>query len=229
MEWDKTLQLAEKLLETDSSVVGEKWWNSRAKRYYEWILGAAMLVPALSVAMFGAVPVWCGDRKNPFVALRRVHPGMGELKILKVRSMHEGSEKLEADLPPTILLKNGYDPRVTPVGRYLRRFSVDELPQVLNVVNGDLALVGARHWSPREWDTMIEPNLDKDPFKSLIGHYKNGLSWGVVGLGCVLYRDGVDMERRCELELMYANRASFVGDWRIIRHMVASGVLMRGK
>jgi len=92
---------------------------------------------------------------------RRVGLGEQEFRMLKFRTMHEGAareqDRLEAANEATgALFKIRDDPRVTPVGRLLRRFSLDEVPNVLNVLRGEMSLVGPRPLPVRD-HRLLEP------------------------------------------------------------------------
>jgi lipopolysaccharide/colanic/teichoic acid biosynthesis glycosyltransferase len=101
-----------------------------------------MLAAAVAVRVTSPGPV--------LLRQQRVGEGAKPFKMLKFRTMYVGAEAQEQHLvqetghgPPT-LVKQPDDPRVTPVGRVLRRFSIDELPQLFNVLEGDMSLVGPR-------------------------------------------------------------------------------------
>jgi lipopolysaccharide/colanic/teichoic acid biosynthesis glycosyltransferase len=112
--------------------------------------GALLLVILLPLLVFIAVMIWCDDR-GP-VLYRQVRVGyQGKLlRIWKFRTMRVDADSLLVDLLSSndgdgcLLFKMRRDPRVTRVGRVIRRWSIDELPQLLNVVVGQMSLVGPR-------------------------------------------------------------------------------------
>ncbi|MGQ0464254.1 MAG: sugar transferase [Sporichthyaceae bacterium] len=108
-------------------------------------LGLVVLAPLLIPV---AVAIWAGDRGNPFFRQSRVGRNGEEFRIWKFRTMVANAEAQMATLVPTegdaLLFKLDRDPRITPIGHWLRRYSVDELPQLVNVVRGEMSLVGPR-------------------------------------------------------------------------------------
>lgn len=123
------------------------------------LLGLVLITPALLVI---AIRIWTADRGAPLFRQTRVGLNGREFTIYKFRTMIPEAEsrksylagRNENDGP---LFKMARDPRVTPVGRRLRRYSLDELPQLLNVVRGEMSLVGPRPPLPEE---VCEYGLD---------------------------------------------------------------------
>lgn len=132
-------------------------WQLRLKRLLDTIVSATSLILlspflgliALAIKFTSPGPVlypWCviGRDGRPFVGykFRTMVPNADELKerLLDKNEM----------IGPVFKLRN--DPRVTPVGRILRKFSVDELPQLWSVLKGDMSLVGPRPVGPQEWE-----------------------------------------------------------------------------
>ena len=141
--------------------------------------------------------------------------------MIKLRTMCADADRLRADLEPAGLRLGGplfklrEDPRVTPVGRVLRRFSLDELPQLLNVVRGDLSLVGPRPPLPEE----VEQYGD-DVHRRLL------VKPGLTGLWQVSGRSDLTWEESVRLDLRYVDNWSLALDllilWKTVR------VVLRG-
>jgi exopolysaccharide biosynthesis polyprenyl glycosylphosphotransferase len=108
------------------------------------------------------------------------------------------------------------DPRITKVGRFLRKTSLDELPQLLNVVKGDISLVGPR--------ALVKNELNKYPDKNLILMIKSGLT----GLAQVSGRRNISFEERRRLDVYYIQNWSLLLDIQIILKTVLSVLLRRG-
>ena len=104
-------------------------------------LGLFLASPLLGVILF---LVWRHDRHSPFYVAERVGLGGRPFRMVKIRSM------VVNDIPIDSTAAD--DPRITPVGRFIRRYKIDELSQLWNVLRGDMSLVGPRPNVPRETD-----------------------------------------------------------------------------
>lgn len=115
-------------------------------------LGLLAASPILLPAMF---LVWLQDRRSPFYVAKRVAKGGGEFQMVKLRSMVVGADRSGVDST------GAADARITPVGHVIRRFKLDELTQLWNVLQGDMSLVGPRPNVKRETDlyTDVEREL----------------------------------------------------------------------
>jgi lipopolysaccharide/colanic/teichoic acid biosynthesis glycosyltransferase len=145
--------LAEKELHLQGMAHADRAADARflalVKRGFDVVAGSLILVLMLPVMGIVALAVWLGDRGPILYRQRRVGFNNRDFGMWKFRSMVPGAETLNARLQSVnvadgLLFKVPDDPRVTPVGRVIRRFSLDELPQLLNVVAGDMSLVGPR-------------------------------------------------------------------------------------
>ena len=105
-----------------------------------------------------------------------------------------------------------YDPRVTKIGKILRKYSLDELPQFFNVLKGDMSVVGPRPYIEQE---LVEYNVPED-IKSRILSVKPGIT----GLWQVTKRNTATMEERLKMESMYSENISFWHDIKIILRTV---------
>jgi lipopolysaccharide/colanic/teichoic acid biosynthesis glycosyltransferase len=142
--------------------------------------------------------------------------------MLKFRSMvvdaEERLEELDAhqrDAGNAVMFKMKHDPRVTPIGRILRRFSLDELPQLFNVFAGSMALVGPR-----------PPLLRETERYATHVHRRFLVKPGITGLWQVSGRSNLSWEQTVRLDLYYVENWSVTGDiailWRTARAVVAS-------
>ncbi len=133
------------------------------KRTFD-IVSAGSLFLAISPAFFLIVLIkYLEDFKNPFYVSRRVGKGGREFRFFKIRTMKVGADKEKAVLEqqglnemdgPVFKIKD--DPRVTPIGRIYRKFSLDELPQLFNILNGTMSVVGPRPPIPSEVEQYEE-------------------------------------------------------------------------
>jgi len=137
-----------------------KPWNILLKHLFEFILIVLMLVLFLPLFLIIALCIKLDSRGPVFFIQKRLGKKGQQFKILKFRSMYmDGDRKLAEYFKqhPDVRKEweqfqkiKGHDPRVTRVGKFIRKFSLDEIPQLLNVVKGDMSLVGPRPYLPRE-------------------------------------------------------------------------------
>ncbi|UBH07077.1 polyprenyl glycosylphosphotransferase [Leucobacter sp. Psy1] len=181
-----------------------------AKRMFD-LLGATVLLALLS-PVFAAVAIAVRmDSPGP-VIFRQERVGLGtrRFSMLKFRSMAmDAEDQLPGllDLPDgkNVLFKLKQDPRVTRVGRFLRRHSLDELPQLVNVVRGEMSLVGPRPPMPSE----------VDQYERWV-HRRLLVKPGITGLWQVSGRSNLSWEDSVRLDLYYVENWSMVGDLLIL-------------
>ena len=125
------------------------------KRIFDFLLSLVGLVVASPVLLVVATLVWLQDRHTPLYIAPRVGQGEREFKMVKLRSMIVDAAANEIDST------SASDSRITPVGNFIRRFKLDELMQLWNVLIGDMSLVGPRPNVKRETDlyTSVEKEL----------------------------------------------------------------------
>ncbi|HTU16158.1 MAG TPA: sugar transferase [Solirubrobacterales bacterium] len=155
-----------------------------------------MLVAALLIRMEGGGPV--------IYRQRRVGRGGAEFQMLKLRTMVPGSDPVGVG---TIVGRD--DPRVTRVGRWLRRTSLDELPNLINVLRGEMALVGPRPTIPAQVADYTERQ-----------HRRHEVRPGITGWAQVQGRAGIPWEERIELDIEYVDNRSTRLDIEILRRTV---------
>src|SRR5579864_2205756 len=126
-----------------------------AKRTIDLGLGLAFMLAAAPIVALAALGIVCTTGGAPFYAQDRVGMHGRRFKMFKLRTMVNGAHEMRDDLMhlnevdgPVFKIRN--DPRTHPLGRFLRRTSIDELPNLLNVVLGDISLVGPRPALPSE-------------------------------------------------------------------------------
>lgn len=131
------------------------------KRLFDIVLATILLVLVSPILIAAAVAVKLSDRGPVLHGSRRVGVEETEFTCLKLRTMRTDAEELQSDLEHRneadgALFKIRDDPRVTRVGRVLRRFSIDELPQLINVLRGEMSLVGPRPLPLRDFQMLDE-------------------------------------------------------------------------
>jgi lipopolysaccharide/colanic/teichoic acid biosynthesis glycosyltransferase len=178
------------------------WAAGRAKRGIDLVVTLVGLFVLLPVVAAIALMIKLQDR-GP-VLFRQTRVGRDEVPftIYKFRSMTVGAEGRLAGLEAgnegaRHLFKMRSDPRVTPLGRVLRRLSLDELPQLLNVLNGTMALVGPRPHLPQEVARMTPAARRRSEVRP-----------GLTGLWQVSGRSDLDEEQSVQLDLAYVDASS---------------------
>lgn len=126
-----------------------------AKRAIDIVFGAIALLVALPLIAIAALAIAIVDRGSPFYSQERVGLNGRLFRMYKLRTMVEGAHEMRGDIlhlneldGPVFKIKN--DPRLHPLGAFLRRTSVDELPNLINVMRGEMSLVGPRPPLPAE-------------------------------------------------------------------------------
>ena len=192
------------------------------KRTFD-IVGSILLLLVLSpVLVLTALAVKAGSRGPVFYRSRR--PGIGgkAFECLKFRTMQEGAEHLQDELEHQnelqgALFKIREDPRVTRVGAFLRRWSIDELPQLFNVLRGEMSLVGPRPLPQRDYDRLED------------WHRKRYLVLpGMTGLWQVSGRAELDFNDLVRLDFLYLERWSVFLDLSILLKTIPAVLRARG-
>lgn len=181
-----------------------------AKRLFDVIAALALLLVALPVMAVIAVAIKLTSRGPVLFRQERVGIEGIHFRMLKFRSMVVDAEARLKELQDRneangVLFKIKNDPRITPIGRFLRKFSLDELPQLFNVLNGSMSLVGPRPPLPAE-----VAGYEKDVRRRLL--VKPGLTglWQVSGRSNLSWQDSV------RLDLYYVENWSLAGDLLIL-------------
>ncbi|PXA98349.1 exopolysaccharide biosynthesis protein [Nostoc sp. 3335mG] len=200
--------------------------GGHAKRTFDVVLASAMLFFALPAMLFIALIMYSTDRGPIFFAHERVGHNGRRFRCLKFRSMVVNSQdalrrhlelfpQARAEWEATQKLRD--DPRITRLGRFLRITSLDELPQLINVIRGDMSLVGPR--------PIVEDEVVR--YAEEITHY-SAVRPGITGLWQVSGRSDVDYDQRVQLDSLYVRQWSFVGDMIILIKTVKVVILRTG-
>jgi lipopolysaccharide/colanic/teichoic acid biosynthesis glycosyltransferase len=197
-------------------------WQLHLKRAFDVVLsGLALSVagPILLVVM--ALVLLESPGAPPIFKQRRLGLGGREFWMLKVRTMVPNAESMRAQLEhlneAAPLFKITNDPRVTRVGRFLRATSLDELPQILNVLRGEMSLVGPRPRLRSEFDLTVPRQRQRFMVKP-----------GLAGLWQVRGRARLNFEQALEIDLEYIRRWSFLFDLELIVRTAWVVVTCRG-
>lgn len=179
------------------------------KRAFDAVVAAIGLVVLAPVFAAVAVAIRLDDGGPVFYRQRRVGRHHRQFWMWKFRSMVVGADRLEealraANIHSGLLFKIDNDPRVTRVGRVLRRLHLDELPQLLNVVKGDMSLVGPR-------PLPVDPDEFTGPAR-----LRHRVRPGITGPWQVLGGNTLDYDEMIELDLAYVATWSFATDLRLL-------------
>jgi lipopolysaccharide/colanic/teichoic acid biosynthesis glycosyltransferase len=177
-----------------------------------------LLVVLLPVLVLLALAVATTSRGGVLYRQTRVGRDGEPFTILKLRTMHAHGHARRHELRSLdegngVLFKIRRDPRVTPVGRWLRRTSLDELPQLVNVLRGEMALVGPRPALPEEVARYRAGEWDRLRIKP-----------GITGLWQVSGRSNLSWEDGIRLDLHYVQHCSLWLDLRILARTVTAVV-----
>lgn len=176
------------------------------KRLLDIILSLFGLIILIPICILVKISFLCkGDKKSIFFKHTRIGKDGKPFMMYKFRSMVHNAEELLEELLKEERYRKEWaenqkiekDPRVTTIGAFLRKSSMDELPQLLNVLKGDMSIVGPR--------PLVEGELEEHGGSKLYWKEKPGITgwWGSHG------RSDVDYEQRLELEYYYIRNISF--------------------
>ena len=192
--------------------------GGRAKRVFDVAIASAMLFCALPAMFFIVVIMFSTDRGPVFFAHERIGHKGRRFRCLKFRSMIVNSqEALERHLEMFPMAKLEWeatqklrsDPRITRLGSFLRETSLDELPQLINVIRGDMSLVGPR--------PIVQAEVAR--YANDITSYASTRP-GITGLWQVSGRSDVDYDQRVQLDAQYVREWTFFGDMMILLRTV---------
>lgn len=193
------------------------------KRALDVVISIIALCLLFPFFLLAAVCIIIEDGFPVIFAQTRVGLDGREFKMLKFRTMCRGAEEMQMDLEPMnestagVTFKMKRDPRVLPSGRFFRRFSIDELPQFLNVLKGDLSIVGPRPPLP---DEVKRYSLAER--KRL--HVKPGLTclWQISG------RSDIPFDTQVSLDMQYIQSQSIFKDLKILLKTIPAVLFGRG-
>lgn len=177
------------------------------KRAFDIVVASALLLATLPLMLVVALAVRLSSKGPILFRQERVTKGGRLFRIYKFRTMYHHAPTIEAaSIDPTgLYFKMRDDPRLTRVGRILRHHSLDELPQLWNVIRGDISLVGPRPL----WSAQVD--LDSETFRA-----RSEVRAGLTGWWQVNGRSGVDADEALEMDLFYIENWSLTLDLYIL-------------
>ena len=180
------------------------------KRAIDIVLSLIALPFVLLAIIIMAPFIWLEDRGPIFYNAERRGRNGKNFKMFKLRSMYVNSPDLKN--PDGSTFNSDKDPRVTKIGRFMRKTSIDELPQMLNVLLGHMSFIGPR------------PTLTTTPYETLPPHRKKRLEVrpGITGYAQAYYRNSITQEEKFKHDCYYVDNVSFILDVKILFQTVFS-------
>ncbi len=191
-------------------------WQFSVKRYFDIVFALVLLLVVSPLMIYFMFRIKT-DSPGPVFYLQERIGYLGKpFKIVKFRTMYDGSEN---GVPR---LSSANDERITPLGRMMRKYRVDELPQLWNILKGDMSVVGPRP----ERKYFIDQIIEQAPYYCLLYKIRPGLtSWGPIRIG---YSDTVEkMIERLNYDIIYLDNMSLTTDFKILAQTVE--IIFKGK
>ncbi len=193
-------------------------WQKVVKRFFDILVSAMVLVLLFPLFVFSAIMVKLSSKGPVFFRQARIGHHGKEFMMIKFRSMYQDAEKNGPQL------SSEDDERITPWGRIMRKYRLDELPQFINVLLGEMSIVGPRP----ERAFYIDQIRQKAPHYKHVQKVKPGItSWGMVKYG---YAENVDqMVQRLKYDIIYIENMNLFNDLKILIYTVLIVLQGRGK
>ena len=195
----------------------------KIKRVIDVILASVALILLSPLFAIIAIAIKIDSKGPVFFAHKRIGKNGKIIKLYKFRSMVINAEELIKSFTPEQMreYKENYkltnDPRITKVGKFLRKTSLDELPQLINIINGDLSIIGPR---PVVADELENYGVNKDKFLSVTP--------GLTGYWAANGRSNTTYEQRMEMELYYIDNLSLKMDIKVFFKTILSVLKKEG-
>ncbi len=194
----------------DVTGISLREWEKNIKESADLLFALVALIVLSPLMVYIAIRIKLDSKGSVFYKQERIGYLGKPFLIYKFRSMYQQSE---VDGVPVLSSSN--DERVTPFGKFLRKYRLDELPQFLNVLKGEMAIVGPRP----ERKYFVDQIVKKAPFYYLLHKVKPGItSWGMVKYG---YAQNVnEMIKRLEFDILYIENLSLFVDIKILIYTI---------
>ncbi|WP_270836535.1 sugar transferase [Bifidobacterium adolescentis] len=198
-------------------------WAMFKKRVFDIVVSLVALVGTAIITIPVAIAIKVTDRGPIFYTQTRVGRRGKPFKMIKFRSMVVNADKMKAELAEEsgqkgrFIFKMKNDPRITPVGKFIRKFSIDEFPQFLNVLRGDMSVVGPRPPLPEEVAQYNQTYATRMLVKP-----------GITGPWQVSGRSNLSEEESEALDVTYVQNWSMLGDVVLLFRTVGAVVTHKG-
>ena len=221
IDFNEALELSQ--TRTKQKVKSLNIYNKYIKRFIDIVLSFIALVLLSPVFLIIAICIKIESKGPVFFVHKRVGKNGKMIGIYKFRSMVANAEELIKQFTPEQMkefkenFKLENDPRITKVGSFLRKTSLDELPQLVNILKGDLSIIGPR---PVIGEELEKYGINKEKFLSVTP----GLTgyWAANGRSCTSY------EKRMEMELYYIDNLSWKMDIKVFFKTILSVIKREG-
>jgi exopolysaccharide biosynthesis polyprenyl glycosylphosphotransferase len=193
-------------------------WQQALKRFIDVIFSSIAIILLIPIYIFLAIGVKMSSTGSVFFLQDRIGLNGKTFKIIKFRTMYTDAEKHGPQL------SSSNDPRITKIGKYMRKLRLDEFPQFFNVLIGDMSLVGPRP----ERQFYIDQIVQIEPQFMYLTKVRPGItSWGQVKYG---YAENVDqMLQRMKFDLLYLKNRTLALDFKIMLHTILIVLKAKGK
>lgn len=193
-----------------------------SKRLLDIIISVVALVIFSPIILIAAIAIKLNS-EGPFLADTppRIGKGGRSFRMYKFRSMVANAHEILVNDPKFKDLLNDYkkggyklkdDPRITTVGKFIRKYSIDEIPQFLNVLKGEMSVVGPRAYYPDELrDQQKKYPYTRDAVKVVLS-----VKPGITGVWQVTGRSQINFDKRIQLDASYAKKRSIIYDLYLI-------------
>ena len=170
---------------------------AKVKRVMDFILAFVLLVVAAIPMVIIAIAIKIEDGVPIFYKSKRMGKGLKEFNTYKFRSMKTKREELKSNL--------SHDEMVTKVGKFIRKTSLDELPQLFNIIKGEMSFIGPRPWIPEYYVWFTDEQKRRvDVFP------------GISGLAQVKGRNGINIFKKIDYDLEYVENMSLIQDVKLV-------------
>lgn len=191
------------------------------KRPFDIILSCIGLFISLPLWLIISLCIKLEDRGPIFYLQERVGKGGKVFKAIKFRSMIEGAEE---GIGP--LQAKGNDPRTTKIGKILRATAMDELPQLVNILKGDMSFVGPRALRPKEIE--VNPKSNWKHMEDIPGYgIRSKVRPGLTGVAQVYAPRNIDRHNKFRYDIIYLKNMGFFLDLKLI--LLSFWITLRGK
>lgn len=193
-------------------------WQQSVKRFLDVLISITAVVLLIPLYLLLAIAVKLSSKGPIFFLQERIGLNGKPFQIIKFRTMFVDAEKLGPQL------SSSNDPRITPIGRFMRKLRLDEFPQFMNVILGDMSLVGPRP----ERQFYIDQISEIEPQYLHLTKVRPGItSWGQVKFG---YAENVEqMLERMKFDLLYLKNRTLALDFKIMLYTILIVIKAKGK